>query len=116
MRVASWSYELYRLIKKPHTFGALVAIWQNNELLMVETSYRPGYGLPGGGLLPGESAREAAVRELAEEVGLLIESSWLEEPWTITEQKPGGLNTVTIFSLYFSKYKKYGEQIPYQIW
>ena len=55
---------------------------------------------------PGEREREAAIRELEEELGLLIESSWLEEPWTITEQKPGGLNTVTIFSLYCAKYKK----------
>ena len=99
LQLAAWGYEFYRLIRRPHTHGALVAIWHNNQVLMVKTSYRRGYGLPGGGLHPGESAREAAVRELNEELGLAIESSWLQEPWTITEQQRGGRNTVTIFAL-----------------
>ncbi len=99
LQLAAWGYELYRLIRRPHTHGALVAIWVNNKVLMVQTSYRKGYGLPGGGLQPGERAREAAVRELNEELGLAIESSWLQEPWTITEQQRGGRNTVTIFAL-----------------
>ena len=103
LQLAAWGYELYRLIRRPHTHGALVAIWHNNQVLMVQTSYRKGYGLPGGGLQPGESAREAAVRELNEELGLAIESSWLKEPWSITEQQRGGRNTVTIFSLNWSQ-------------
>ncbi|MGY1621648.1 NUDIX hydrolase [Geodermatophilus sp. SYSU D00965] len=35
---------------------------------------------PGGGVEPGESVREAAVRELAEEIGLLVEPAALEGP------------------------------------
>ena len=104
LQLAAWGYELYRLIRRPHTHGALVAIWVNNKVLMVQTSYRKGYGLPGGGLQPGERAREAAVRELNEELGLAIESSWLQEPWTITEQQRGGRNTVTIFALPWSQH------------
>ncbi len=69
LQLAAWGYELYRLIRRPHTHGALVAIWHNNQVLMVQTSYGKGYGLPGGGLHPGESAREAAVRELNESWG-----------------------------------------------
>ena len=99
LQLAAWGYELYRLIRRPHTHGALVAIWNNNQLLMVQTSYRKGYGLPGGGVQPEENARDAAVRELHEELGLAIESSWLQDPWTITEQQRGGRNTVTIFAL-----------------
>ena len=99
LQVVAWGYELYRLIRRPHTHGALVAIWHNNQVMMVQTSYRKGYGLPGGGLQPGERAREAAVRELNEELGLAIESSWLEDPWTITKQQRGGRNTVTIFTV-----------------
>ena len=99
MQIASWTYELYRLIRQPHTHGSLVAIWQSNQLLLVETSYRRGYGLPGGAIQAGETARDAAIRELQEELGLAIESSWLQDPWTISIRQPGGLNTVTIFSL-----------------
>ena len=103
LQLAAWGYELYRLIRRPHTHGALVAIWHKNKVLMVQTSYRRGHGLPGGGLELGETAREAAVREVNEELGLAIESSWLQEPWTITERQPGGRNTVTIFSLNWSQ-------------
>lgn len=99
LQLFAWGYELYRLIRRPHTHGALVAIWNNNQVLMVQTSYRKGYGLPGGGLQTGESVREAAVREINEELGLAIEISWLQDPWTITEQQRGGRNTVTIFVL-----------------
>ena len=77
LQIASWTYELYRLIRKPNTHGSLVAIWLSNQLLMVQTSYRRGYGLPGGGIQAGESAKDAAVRELHEELGLAIESNWL---------------------------------------
>jgi 8-oxo-dGTP pyrophosphatase MutT (NUDIX family) len=35
---------------------------------------------PGGGVEPGEGVREAAVRELAEEIGLLVDPGQLEGP------------------------------------
>lgn len=99
LQLAAWGYEFYRLIRRPHTHGALVAIWHNNQVLMVQTSYKKGYGLPGGGVQPEENARDAAVRELNEELEVAIQSSRLQDPWTITEQQRGGRNTVTIFAL-----------------
>jgi len=99
MRLAAWAYELYRLVRRPHTHGALVAIWWQQQLLLVKTSYRRGYGLPGGGLERGETAAQAAVRELQEELGLTVNNDGLQKPWTLTEQQAGGRNTVTIFSL-----------------
>ncbi|RKN08960.1 NUDIX hydrolase [Streptomyces radicis] len=48
---------------------ALVALWNAGRLLMVNVRDRGCWELPGGGIDPGESAREAAVRELWEESG-----------------------------------------------
>ena len=47
-------------------------------LLLIRNSYRSGETLPAGGLKRGESYREAARRELAEEVGIEVEAERLE--------------------------------------
>jgi 8-oxo-dGTP pyrophosphatase MutT (NUDIX family) len=97
--LAALLYEAWRRLARPHTHGALVAIWHGEELLLVETSYRRSWGLPGGGIGRGETARQAAVRELAEELGLRVAPEQLLDPWSITERGAGGLNTVMIFAL-----------------
>lgn len=47
----------------------LVALWHEERLLLVRERSRDCWELPGGGVEPGESSREAAVRELREETG-----------------------------------------------
>ena len=98
-RLAAWLYETYRLIAKPCTHGALVALWHQGRLLLVSASYRRELALPGGGIKRGEPARLAARRELAEELGLVVEAAHLGEPWAFTERSARGLNTVWIFAL-----------------
>lgn len=67
------------LIRVKHTFGPrltlgvrLVALDDAGRVFLVRHSYLPGLHLPGGAVDPGESCREAAVREAAEEGGLVI--------------------------------------------
>ena len=75
--MGNWDVEFSLAIdvKKIATFSwAARTAWpsglrRQTQVLMVQTSYGKGYGLPGGGLHPGESAREAAVRELNESWG-----------------------------------------------
>jgi 8-oxo-dGTP pyrophosphatase MutT (NUDIX family) len=98
-RLAALVYEAWRRLARPHTHGALVAVWHGQELLLLETSYRRSWGLPGGGIQRDETPRQAAVRELGEEVGLLVRDEELLDPWQICESSSGGLNTVTIFTL-----------------
>lgn len=96
-RLAAAFYAVYRLVLRPHTHGALVALWHGGRVLLVQASYRRQLSLPGGGIGRGETARAAAVRELAEELGIRVDPAALLDPWQITEASAGGQNTVTIF-------------------
>lgn len=49
--------------------ASLVVLWHGERCLMVFNRFRQAWELPGGMIDPGESAREAAVRELLEESG-----------------------------------------------
>lgn len=97
--LAAWLYETYRLLLKPHTHGALVALWCQERVLLVQTSYRHELSLPGGGVKRGEMANLAASRELLEELGLELQSMQLGEPWVVTEHSERGRNTVSIYTL-----------------
>lgn len=60
------------------TLGARVLVLKNqdSEVLLVRHSYVPGWLLPGGGVERGETAVEAAIREVREEAGIIA----AEEP------------------------------------
>ncbi|MGO0575381.1 DUF4031 domain-containing protein [Ornithinimicrobium panacihumi] len=60
------------------TAGAsVVLVRAEDRLAMVRNASRPGWMPPGGKRDPGESVREGAVRELAEETGLVLEPAGL---------------------------------------
>lgn len=54
--------------------ASLVVLWSGDSCLMVFNRFHQAWELPGGMIDPGESAREAAVRELAEESGQRADS------------------------------------------
>lgn len=61
---------VYWRIRRPVLRGAYVAVWHEGRLLCVRNSYRRALSLPAGGLERGELPRQAAVRELREEVAI----------------------------------------------
>jgi 8-oxo-dGTP pyrophosphatase MutT (NUDIX family) len=68
---------VYWAVLRPQVHGALVAIWNNGEILLVKNSYVPYYSLPGGYVQRGETGRMAAIRELLEETGIRASASEL---------------------------------------
>jgi 8-oxo-dGTP diphosphatase len=68
-------------IRRPHTFGSVVAIWSDGQLLLLRSSYRRDYMLPGGFLKPRETAIDAALRELFEELHLSLPPNALKLGW-----------------------------------
>jgi len=59
------------IIRRPRTFGAhALALTPEHRLILVRLRYAPGWRVPGGGRRHDESAEEAVLRELREEIGM----------------------------------------------
>lgn len=58
-------------LTRPQHEGTVVAVYVGPALLIVRSSYRRGWQLPGGGVRRDEMPEAAARRELVEEIGLV---------------------------------------------
>jgi 8-oxo-dGTP pyrophosphatase MutT (NUDIX family) len=76
-RVAYRLILVWWFLRRPLHHGALVALWHEGRLLLVRTSYRRGWGLPGGGIKRGETPLQAVLREAREEIGVTLDPALL---------------------------------------
>jgi len=59
-------------LRRPRTFGAhALALTPQGKVVLVKLRYAPGWRLPGGGRAEHEDPRDAVLRELREEIGLV---------------------------------------------
>jgi 8-oxo-dGTP diphosphatase len=96
------AYQLMRCywaVRKPNTHGALVALWNGGNVLLVRNSYVSYYSLPGGYVRRHEQGREAAIRELREEVGIHARPEQLVPAFDDTRSWEGKRDHVEIFEL-----------------
>ncbi|MCY4080620.1 MAG: NUDIX domain-containing protein [Caldilineaceae bacterium] len=55
---------------RPTTVGVRLLAVKDGKVLLVKHTYLDGWYLPGGGVQPGETLRDAIAREAAEEAGV----------------------------------------------
>jgi 8-oxo-dGTP pyrophosphatase MutT (NUDIX family) len=59
-------------MRRPRTFGAhALALTPDGKAILVRLRYAPGWRLPGGGRSADEDPRDAVLRELREEIGMV---------------------------------------------
>ncbi|MCK5122476.1 MAG: NUDIX hydrolase [Methylococcales bacterium] len=89
--------QCYWQLFKQATHGAQVAVWVDNNVLLIRNSYRPEYGFPGGHINSNETAIQAAVRELQEETGIVVTPEQLQQTEYITYSRNGIICSDTLF-------------------
>src|SRR4051812_44433807 len=98
-RLAYRVMKVYWKALRPQAHGALVAIWNAGEILLVKNSYVRYFSLPGGYVHRQETAREAAIRELLEETGVRAAPSDLQLVLDLQHDWEGKREHVEIFEL-----------------
>ncbi len=76
MTHSSTPQQYYASLPRKH-FASAAMIFNDDRLLIVKTSYKEGWVLPGGGVDENEGPYAACMREVAEEVGLTVTSARL---------------------------------------
>ena len=90
---------VYWRVFRPQNHGALVAIWHGDSVLLVKNSYVDYFSLPGGNVRADESALDAALRELKEEINLTVDGSQLRLVLEHNHEWQGRPDHVVIFEL-----------------
>jgi ADP-ribose pyrophosphatase YjhB (NUDIX family) len=67
-----WLLQKHWRMSRALTLGGQVCVIDDQgRVLLIRHGYRPGWHFPGGGVEKGENVRDAAVRELEEETGIV---------------------------------------------
>lgn len=98
-KVAYRMMRLYWGVRRPATHGALVTLWNEGELLLIQNSYVGYRSLPGGYVGRYETGSEAAVRELREEIGIIARTDQLEKVYDEVKDWEGKRDHVEVFKL-----------------
>jgi 8-oxo-dGTP pyrophosphatase MutT (NUDIX family) len=73
-KVAALARRLYWFVVRPKTFGVKCIVECDGRWLMIRNTYGHGrWTFPGGTIDRGETPKQAAIREVMEEVGIRIE-------------------------------------------
>lgn len=81
---------LYRQMRGMTLGTRTMILRPSGDILLVRHTYAPGWLFPGGGVERGETVFEAAVREVREEAGIIVEEEPLMHGLFLNDQQfPG---------------------------
>jgi 8-oxo-dGTP pyrophosphatase MutT (NUDIX family) len=98
-RSLAFARGIYFRVLDPPRHGTLVAVWCRGRILITKSSYDDYYSLPGGYARRGEDARQAATRELREEVGIVTDPARLRLHDAISQSYQGRRSAMSFFEL-----------------
>ncbi|MFJ3790387.1 NUDIX domain-containing protein [Kitasatospora sp. NPDC090091] len=78
--------QLHEVVAQPRTAAGVLFFDEEDRVLLVKPTYKPGWEIPGGYLHAGETPSEGAAREVKEElaitppIGRLLVADWAPHP------------------------------------
>jgi 8-oxo-dGTP pyrophosphatase MutT (NUDIX family) len=97
LRLAYLAARAVWFVARPLHTGAVIALWQEGKVLLVYQGYRRSWSFPGGGVGARETPKDAALRELREELGLALDPALLRHVLTVPDDYEHRRETVHIF-------------------
>jgi 8-oxo-dGTP diphosphatase len=114
-RLAYLVLRAWWFVRRPRTHGAAVALWHEGtglpKILLVRTSYRDCYSLPGGFVRRGEPSQQAARRELQEELGIRLPPEVLRHAWRGTIEFESRADTIDVWRRRWTPYQPCTSQV-----
>ncbi len=93
-------WRLFHLLLNKRASSANVLVENTSgELLVLKANYKPYWSLPGGWIDKNETPRQAAVRELLEETGIVVSEDELELRYVIDRISPRANSYLFVFRL-----------------
>jgi 8-oxo-dGTP pyrophosphatase MutT (NUDIX family) len=102
-RCAHLMLRTWWFVRRPETHGSLVALWCDGKILLLQTTYRRQYSLPGGYVRFYETPLQTARRELHEETGVALEPSAFRHAWHGTKNFEFRRDTLDIWDVDIDK-------------
>lgn len=103
-RLSHRAFTLFWRIVQPTTIGVkLIVTDSNDRILLVKPRYQSTWTIPGGGIHKRETPEDAAIREISEETGLLIDPKALHARGILSNFDEGKSDYVALYRIQLEK-------------